>query len=229
MRDIGTDWSRGQSNIDHKTGIHYGVISMHEVTQTWCDSSEGVFEYYCPECSTHLKRGYDAKRCPACYRKIDPDYDFDMVDPVAFVYKGNGYVAEQTQYDPDIFILKSPYFTYCQFCSPCAPGAGYIMNSVEDGVKAYCFGHDWFEDQETGNMIECRYCKGTGLRNKGNIPNFKEALFKQYHFDDTRIYCIQCKNFFDTGNQGKVKEYIRKAPYKVYSVKTGKEIVQQLE
>jgi hypothetical protein len=48
--------------------------------------------------------------------------------------------------DGDIFITKSPFYTLCQFCSPCAPGAGYLMNPCEDGIKAYCFGHDWFED-----------------------------------------------------------------------------------
>lgn len=47
------------------------------------------------------------------------------------------------------FILKSPYYTYAQFCSPCAPGAGYLPSPLKDrpaGNKTYCLGHDWFED-----------------------------------------------------------------------------------
>ena len=32
---IGFDYSGGKSNIDLKTGIHYGVISINEVSQAW--------------------------------------------------------------------------------------------------------------------------------------------------------------------------------------------------
>ena len=46
----------------------------------------------------------------------------------------------------DIFITKSPYYTTCTFCSPCAPNAGDLSHPVDGGVKAYCFGHDWFEE-----------------------------------------------------------------------------------
>ncbi len=28
------------ANIDHKTGIRYGVISMHDVTQAWAETAE---------------------------------------------------------------------------------------------------------------------------------------------------------------------------------------------
>ena len=69
-----------------------------------------------------------------------------MQEPIAFTYDAEGYACSQSGDDTDIFILKSPYYTVCQFCSPCAPGAGYVMNTVENGVKAYCFGHDCFED-----------------------------------------------------------------------------------
>lgn len=30
--------------------------------------------------------------------------------------------------DNDAFIIKSPYYTYAQFCSPCVPGAGNLDN-----------------------------------------------------------------------------------------------------
>lgn len=48
----------------------------------------------------------------------------------------------------DAFVLSSPYYTKSQYCSPCAPGAGYLLNPVEDGVKSYCFGQDWFDDEQ---------------------------------------------------------------------------------
>ena len=148
MNNQGIDYGNGLTNIDHETGIRYGVISIHEVTQAWCDSSEAFYVYHCPYCGNELKKGMDAKRCPFCYKRIDPDYDFDCLEPSSFCYKDDGYICKQTQDDTDIFIIKSPYFTYCQYCSPCAPGAGYIMSTVKDGVKAYCFGHDWFDDSK---------------------------------------------------------------------------------
>jgi len=141
----GIDYGMGQTNIDKKTGIRYGVISMHEVTQAWCDDSEMGYDVHCPYCGTYLRKGFDALRCPGCYKKFK-DGDFDEVEVSYFYIKDDEYTATQTANDTDIFIIKSPYYTLCQFCSPCAPGAGYIMNTVEDGVKAYCFGHDWFEN-----------------------------------------------------------------------------------
>lgn len=45
-----------------------------------------------------------------------------------------------------MFILASPYFTHAQFCSPCAPGACYLLSPTDKtGPKAYCLNHDWFE------------------------------------------------------------------------------------
>lgn len=50
--------------------------------------------------------------------------------------------------DNDIFVLKSPFYTFAQFCSPCVPGAGNLDNPIEDGAKTYCLGHDWFDDEK---------------------------------------------------------------------------------
>jgi hypothetical protein len=86
-----------------------------------------------------------------------------MLDPVSFFIKDKEYMAEQTYDDPDIFITKSPYYTLCAYCSPCAPGAGYIVDSRKDGIKAYCFGHSFYESGKapypvysvkTGKLVE---------------------------------------------------------------------------
>jgi hypothetical protein len=154
--DVGIDYGNGLVNIDQETGVRYGVISQHEVLQAWADSSEPLYVYTCPYCGNELKKGQEAKRCNACHKRIDPDRDFDMLEPLAFTLNDGEYQA-QCGDDGDIFILKSPYFTRCAFCSPCAPGAGYLMSPREKGVKAYCFGHDWFDRSET-----CKECYGTG-------------------------------------------------------------------
>lgn len=170
----GIDYGMGRVNIDNDTGIRYGVISQHEVTQSWADSSEPDYgKPHCPKCGNEATAGESRNEqrengvtcwtehpehtedweCDGCgdYRCDDCEYLFDgdrafRDEPLGFTLDDGEYLAEQSGDDGDIFILKSPYYTRCQFCSPCAPGAGYLMNPCEDGPKAYCFGPDWFED-----------------------------------------------------------------------------------
>ncbi len=122
MNEAGIDYSMGTANIDKITGIHFGVISQNEVLQTWADFSE---PYYGEE----------------------PTDDFEEYgEPLSWFLDDGEYSAECGE-DGDIFIVKSPYYTFCRFCSPCAPGAGDLMNfkETDDGIRAYCFGHDWFD------------------------------------------------------------------------------------
>jgi hypothetical protein len=138
----GIDYGRGLVNIDNTTGIRYGVISQLEILQSWADSSEPIYPEN-PECS-------------------EEDCD-DFLDPMGFEYCAEGYEANCGE-DGDIFIIKSPFFTYAQFCSPCAPGACYLLNTVEEDLnnRAYCFDHSWFENGkapypvysvETGKLV----------------------------------------------------------------------------
>lgn len=103
------------TNIDEKTGIRYGVISMHYVSQAWAEESE-------------------------------PDCDDSGTDFSQFFFDKDGYEATQSADDSDIFITKSPYYTFTGLCSPCAPGAGDLrsIKTRETGVKTYCFAPDWF-------------------------------------------------------------------------------------
>ena len=88
----------------------------------------------------------DEYYCSVCDKEID-EYDESIWpdSPLSFNYDANGYKITQDGDSPDLFILRSPYYTYCQFCSPCAPGAGHLENPIHDGVKSYCLGPDWFE------------------------------------------------------------------------------------
>lgn len=158
----GIDYGNGIVNIDLETGIRYGVIPVHDVLQAWSDNSEAYYTLDCPECGQLLKDpDFELDACPYC-RVEYTESMMEFIEPTSFFYKKDGYSCEQMS-DMDIFILKSPYYTVCQFCSPCAPGAGYIKNTVEDGIKAYCFGYDWFQEQnrvpypiysvETGKLV----------------------------------------------------------------------------
>jgi len=167
MSNAGIDYGLGKTNIDTKTGIRFGVIQANHVGQAWYEDSEAHYSFHCPHCGGGpLKKGSDAKRCPHCYKVIDSDRDFDNLDPDFFFYKKEGYKCFQKGEDPDIFVEKSPYFTYAQFCSPCAPGACSMESELDEPLpsnKCYCLGHDWFEDGKapytvysvkTGKVVE---------------------------------------------------------------------------
>jgi hypothetical protein len=65
-------------------------------------------------------------------------------DNDTYEYIQNGYILETT--DLGLYVLKSPYMTYTQFCSPCCPGAGNLDTPVKDGIPTYCLGEDWFDE-----------------------------------------------------------------------------------
>jgi len=150
----GIDWGWGTTNVDTTTGIRYGVISQNEVLQVWADSSKADYltpldinDFECPECGaayfpTKEDDWSDYVECTECGK----EFELDAMDlePYRFILDDGEYQASCEE-DGDIFILKSPYFTLCRFCSPCAPGAGSLMSPDPEGIRAYCFGPDWFE------------------------------------------------------------------------------------
>lgn len=155
----GIDYGMGQTNIDKETGIRYGVLSSHEITQAWADASEPDYgPATCGKCGNEAvefdddthgaytegeRRGEYA--CESCERVFDSD-DAYGDEPLGWYLDDGEYEAVQNGDDCDIFIMKSPYYTKAAFCSPCAPGACYLTSPDEDGEKAYCFHHDWFDD-----------------------------------------------------------------------------------
>jgi hypothetical protein len=159
--NIGIDYSLGRKNFDPETKIHFGVISQHEVLEAWAEGSEPYYVYHCPHCGEEFEKtctGEDGKECtesitniddvpktcPKCSEEIDSENDFDEMEASSYYIETDEYSAECGD-DGDIFIGKSPYYTHCRYCSPCAPGAGDIMSPVKGGVKTYCFGHEWFD------------------------------------------------------------------------------------
>lgn len=131
----GIDWSMGHPvNRNLTTEIRYGVIPQNAVLQAWADSSE-------PDYS-------------GCTCDENDECDYCECEPRAHVLDDGEYKATSDEYG-DIFVIESPYFTYAQFCSPCAPGACHLLNPLEEKIddnRAYCFGPDWF-DTDDGEEI----------------------------------------------------------------------------
>ena len=157
------DYGMGITNINPKTGIRYGIINQNEIGQHWFDDSEANYKYECSNCGSDIEEELLSDECPHCGKEFDHD-EWDMFEPVSFSYDSEGYKMEQLGDDTDIFVFESKYYTYAQFCSPCAPGAGHLMNPLKDKIEAnktYCLGHEWFEGKapykvysvETGRRI----------------------------------------------------------------------------
>jgi hypothetical protein len=157
MSYTGIDYGLGQSNVDSETGIRFGVISQNSVLQAWADSSEGYYgEPTCGNCGNpavefDTLEGREAwddcgrdYMCVECKRTFWSDQAYSD-EALGYSFEGDGYKLTDCL-DTDIFVLKSPYFTYAQFCSPCVPGAGNLDTPCSNGPKTYALGHDWFED-----------------------------------------------------------------------------------
>jgi hypothetical protein len=113
------------ANYDEQAGIHYGVIPVSEVQLTWDDSAEPMY--------ADPKEGEEGE-----------EDDEDEGPIISFAYEQDGYVLVQWADDSDIFVMKSPYYTFAAPCSPYAPNAGHLL--YEGHLKTYCLGHDWFPD-----------------------------------------------------------------------------------
>lgn len=158
----GIDYGHGSTNRDPATGIRYGVISQHSVGQAWFDEAEADYgKPTCPKCGNdacevdsvpeaseweQYGHGCVDYACESCEHFLDSSDVFGD-DPIGWNYSGDGYELTDCL-DSDIFVLMSPFYTLAQFCSPCVPGAGNLDSPMDEGVKTFCLGHDWFEDQK---------------------------------------------------------------------------------
>ena len=159
MSYVGIDYGLGQSNVDKENGIRYGVISQHSVGQAWYNDARPDYgDATCPKCGNKALE-YDADKdgdewtsssgcsdymCESCQYVFD-SYEAFGDEPQGWNYSDDEYELTDCL-DSDIFVLKSPFYTFAQFCSPCVPGAGNLDSPMDDGAKTYCLGHDWFQD-----------------------------------------------------------------------------------
>ncbi len=145
--NAGIDYGLGKSNIDLETGIRYGVISQHSVSSEALNDVEYDYPFNCPQCGNETlvpskSQKYDYF-CQSC-RTWHMSEDCYGEESIGFHYEDSEYTFIDCL-DTDIMVIKSPYYTLAQYCSPCVPGAGNLDNPMADGIKAYCLGPDWFD------------------------------------------------------------------------------------
>lgn len=169
-------------NFDETTGIRYGVISPHSISPFALDDiyQKGTDPYYEEMCrEVRVYAGEIAGNSPFPISE-------DLQDKIAdLIIEDRGEMWENPDGQMDysdmeyslhvsgdnfgIFVMKSPYYTYCRGCSPCAPGAGDLDSPVDmpdlankDMIryidqfgtahkiaeKTLCLGPDWFENEK---------------------------------------------------------------------------------
>src|SRR5208337_739290 len=96
-----------------------------------------------PDADWNKGKDYACSRCQRVYWS-----DAVYSDEALGWHIDNGEYQMTECLDSDIFVIKSPYFTFAPFCSPCVPGAGDLDGAGKDrrGVKCFALGHYWFED-----------------------------------------------------------------------------------
>lgn len=173
MASRGIDYGLGRTNIDKATGIRYGVISVHAITQAWYDSAEA--DYGSPTCPKCQREADEPSAFGDTFKDGRPDdytdepYESDDYVCVecrhffgsesAFGDEPLGWYLKDAEYeavdclDSDVMVIRSPFYTFGPYCSPCVPGGITLYDDeraleydAETGNKAYCFGHDWFDE-----------------------------------------------------------------------------------
>lgn len=148
----GIDYGLGQTNIDTK-GIRYGVIPCDSLASWIWDELEPEYDNpHCPECGIELIDSAGTaldidclESCPHCDSEIKYPERCYPESPDCHSYNRNGLQMHTDRDCTDLWIIKSPYVTRAQFCSPCAPGAVYLLNPCHDGEYGYCLPADWFD------------------------------------------------------------------------------------
>ncbi len=165
----GIDYGLGQSNMDSKTGIRYGLMGQnaetlnHDATEDIWQGRNLSFEDYQEQAKKELRSALsdyfsDSKWGEEKTSRLDDAVEsaFEAVeqgisdnyqsDNDCHLYEKDGYKIHTTE--SELWITLSPFYTHAQYCSPCAPGAGNLDTPCPDGPKTYCLGHDWFEDSK---------------------------------------------------------------------------------
>lgn len=153
-------------NQDEVTLVHYGVIGQNAegLNVDWDFDTESVFLPSCPSCGTPLEDSWldgEDGICPSCEEELTED-DVYGDEPSYTILTGDYEGTLDSQ--GDFMITQSPWFTRCQFCSPCAPGAGHLEAYCEDGVRTYCFGPEMWEGEKAPYPVwsvasgECVFC-----------------------------------------------------------------------
>lgn len=162
-------------NYDEKTGIRYGVISPDSISDWSIDEiyQDGTDPHYESAHEELTEKLNDLFEFIGLHDEKDKE---DLTDQIENIFNdrfescGDGQMDySDEEYDLHvsgdnfgIFVMRSPYYTFCRGCSPCAPGAGSLNEPVDPSdeskpsgncwistnEKTLCLGPEWFDKSD---------------------------------------------------------------------------------
>ena len=161
----GIDYGMGKANIG-ESGIRFGLIGQNNenlnqdaVQDVWQNGRDLGFEQFQADARAKLRSALSDYFSDTLDFAVEDAFDavsdgigdcYEGGESGPMLYEGDGYSIKTSE--TELWVLKSPFYTHAQFCSPCAPGAGNLDSPCVDGPKTYCLGHDWFENEAHGTM-----------------------------------------------------------------------------
>jgi hypothetical protein len=157
------------SNFNETVGIRYGVISPHSISSWSLDTiyNEGTDPLYeelkndlIDPIRKHLNNfGFSVGQIDEVLDPLIDNFNdsYESDGSGIMDYSDKEYDLHVSGDNFGIFVMKSPYYTYCRGCSPCAPGAGDLDSSfdpdehkiTEGHHRALCLGPEWFDKEES--------------------------------------------------------------------------------
>lgn len=231
----GHDYGLGQTNIDHSTGIRYGCISTHSLSPYFWDDVE--HDYGPPTCPVCGNDADNPSENPDYNGAVKPYREHSCADHfckdcLVYFSSEDAFPEEPLRWsldefvdsvhvtqvidclDSDALVLKSRYYTFAPFCSPCVPGAGNL-DSVSDtdvteiarstrnavigeapkmlslfGVKTYCLDKSFFENEAcpypywSVETHELVYCPGDPTPAEGDSLEEKTSALRSMPIEE---------------------------------------------
>jgi hypothetical protein len=156
-------------NYDETTGIYYGVINPHSITpevlnDLYDRGTDPIYKESKKQLTDKINELFEL------IGFIGDDKESDLRDEIEQIFNDNYQSDGSGIYDYEdqeytlhvsgdnfgIFVIKSPYYTFCRKCSPCAPNAGDLDSPINPDDyevlnlwdKAYCLDKSYFEGEK---------------------------------------------------------------------------------
>ena len=137
------------TNVDNETSIHYSTIYGNNISSeilqeiTFYNGEDLTYQEALEELKEsfidHIKEFLESNYLNDHYINFDEMFDgiqesFNDTyesDNTVYLYDHDGYTIEYHSYDNSLIILKSPYYTYCRYASPCFPNGAYLPDAID--------------------------------------------------------------------------------------------------
>lgn len=149
----GIDYGLGKTNIDRDNGIRYGVIYLNSLAEYIYDEMEQNYgDPTCPECDGIISDETDSKDffCLRCEKTLWSDEVYGD-EPIGWTLEDGDDITATDCLDNDAMVIKSRYYTYAPYCSPCVPGAGNLDSVDFDPNSDALLG----TDGRIHSLLEC--------------------------------------------------------------------------